>query len=426
MGLPEYVQWKLKNIYQDMSETAKAAAESRYDGVGSSEADAFFRSYGDAANLYLPSLAARFSGGDAAYNAKLGKLNQQRHPVISGVGEALGWMSPGLSNVVGGAVAGSGLMGKAASAAERGIAGSIGKLAGKSGIAAAHPKLVAAGANAIVGGGTGTLYGALQSAADGNDAQTIIGDALRQGWNSAKYSAIGGGIRGGLQGWYYGNGMQNWGNAGIDPRLEAWNTRQGLAAAQDAPRSPAGLLQSEPQVRAVNRPSDVMEADAWAEAYWDEPVRYTAPKQQTPTYEPWMEAYRDDAGKFLLQDGVDGDIIGTTKNLNGQIPWDSWRNYDKVTDNGQLYANVGGRLYSKHAVERMQPSHLRYTDKNVAIKPYGGVEGRSVAPRFVEDVIRTTRPTIQENGNLSYRSGMLEVITNPQGNVITVMIKGMD
>ena len=107
---------------------------------------------------------------------------------------------------------------------------------------------------------------------------------------------------------------------------------------------------------------------------------------------------------------------------NGKTEWNSWQNYEKITANGQQYAKVGNRLYSKHAVERMQPSGKRYTVGD-AIKQVGGVEGRSVSPQFVEDVINSTIPTIQVNGNLSYVSGTIQVITNQQGYVVTIITR---
>ena len=47
--------------------------------------------------------------------------------------------------------------------------------------------------------------------------------------------------------------------------------------------------------------------------------------------------------------------------------------------------------------------------------------GRSVAPQFVEDAISSVKPILQQNGNLSYTSGSLQVITNQQGAVVTII-----
>ena len=102
----------------------------------------------------------------------------------------------------------------------------------------------------------------------------------------------------------------------------------------------------------------------------------------------------------------------------GKLKWDSWRNYEKVTQNNKTYAKIGNRLYSKHAVDRMQPSGNRFGPN---IYQARGDYGRSVAPIYVEEVLNTVKPTIQQNGNLSYISGTLEVITNPEGAIVTIM-----
>lgn len=101
--------------------------------------------------------------------------------------------------------------------------------------------------------------------------------------------------------------------------------------------------------------------------------------------------------------------------------WDSWDNYEKVYQNGQEYAKVGDRLYSQHAVERMQPSGDRYNSGGRFT--YNGTEGRSVAPQYVEDAIKTSKPEVQENGNISHKSGSLNVITNKDGAVVTIVHK---
>ena len=90
--------------------------------------------------------------------------------------------------------------------------------------------------------------------------------------------------------------------------------------------------------------------------------------------------------------------------------------------NGQEYTKIESSLYSRHAVDRMQPSGKRYTIGD-AIKQAGGVDGRSVSPQFIEYIIRSVKPTIQQNGNLSYVSGTVEVITNQLGYVVTIITK---
>ena len=117
------------------------------------------------------------------------------------------------------------------------------------------------------------------------------------------------------------------------------------------------------------------------------------------------------------------DITGDAEKV-GKMPWDSWDNYEKVTANGQEYAKVGDRLYSKHAVERMQPSGKRFTVGD-AIVQAGGVSGRSVAPQFVEDVIKSVEPVFQPaTGNYVYTSGTVRIVTNEYGYVVTIMTVG--
>src|SRR5512146_409590 len=42
----------------------------------------------------------------------------------------------------------------------------------------------------------------------------------------------------------------------------------------------------------------------------------------------------------------------------GRLFWGSWKDYPKVTVAGREYAEIGGRLYTQHAIERMLPSGL--------------------------------------------------------------------
>lgn len=67
---------------------------------------------------------------------------------------------------------------------------------------------------------------------------------------------------------------------------------------------------------------------------------------------------------------------GVAANGGGKIPWTSWQNYPKVTRGGREYAQVGDRLYTHHAVDRLQPSGLG--------APAGATgAGRSISPNFV-------------------------------------------
>lgn len=99
--------------------------------------------------------------------------------------------------------------------------------------------------------------------------------------------------------------------------------------------------------------------------------------------------------------------------------WTSWQNYPKVMRGGREYAQIGDRLYTRHAVDRLQPSGLG--------APAGAVgAGRSISPTYVEDVISSSR-RISVKGphgepRLSYTSGSVQVITE-DGIVVTVITR---
>jgi len=145
--------------------------------------------------------------------------------------------------------------------------------------------------------------------------------------------------------------------------------------------------------------------------------------KQARTAQPALPSY---TGPLSLSDVADylTKIIGENGGNGGagesKIPWDSWQNYEKVNTNGQEYAKVGDRLYSRHAVNRMQPSGNRF-GPNIYLGINGEDYGRSVAPQFVEDVIHSVKPFVQNNGNLVYISGTVKVVTNQQGAVITIV-----
>ena len=127
-------------------------------------------------------------------------------------------------------------------------------------------------------------------------------------------------------------------------------------------------------------------------------------------------------------DGVEEGLEQTQKiNSSGiaqkgtsKIPWDSWQNYEKVTQNGQVYAKVGNRLYSEHAVNRMQPSGNRF-GANIT-QGYGTDYGRSIAPQYVEDIINSTKGIFQpETGNYVHHFGTVKVVVNQHGAVVTII-----
>ena len=100
--------------------------------------------------------------------------------------------------------------------------------------------------------------------------------------------------------------------------------------------------------------------------------------------------------------------------------WGSWNDYEHVEVDGQTYAKVGDRLYSKHAVDRMQPSWNRFGHQ---VTTAGGDYGRSVSPNYVNHVIDNSEGVLQENGNYSHTLGSLQVIVNKSGAVVTIITK---
>lgn len=103
----------------------------------------------------------------------------------------------------------------------------------------------------------------------------------------------------------------------------------------------------------------------------------------------------------------------------GKLSWDSWQNYPKKTIDGRQYAQVGDRLYSQHAVDRMQPSGLG--------SPAGtSGPGRNVTPNMVEHVIKNGSPQNSiVNGitRTTYWSGDVGVVTENNGNVIVTILR---
>ncbi|WP_218830736.1 hypothetical protein [Bordetella genomosp. 4] len=101
------------------------------------------------------------------------------------------------------------------------------------------------------------------------------------------------------------------------------------------------------------------------------------------------------------------------------LPWGSWNGYPKVTQGGRTYAQIGDRLYSQHAVDRMLPSGLG--------APAGTVgAGRNIPPNIVEHVIRTGDPTTSiVNGvtRTTYWSGNVGAVTENGGNIVVTILR---
>jgi len=114
-----------------------------------------------------------------------------------------------------------------------------------------------------------------------------------------------------------------------------------------------------------------------------------------------------------------GDKIIDTFKGGSEVVWDTWESYKKVTKmvdgEEKIYAQIGERLFTPHAVNRMMP--------------YGKTTlGRSVSPYFVEDVLTNGKliDSKMVNGVLreTWQSGTVQVITeNSRKTVITIITK---
>ena len=130
-----------------------------------------------------------------------------------------------------------------------------------------------------------------------------------------------------------------------------------------------------------------------------------------------------DEGLDVLKGAVKhgDDAADAVKKSINKLPWDSWQTYEKVNRNGQEYAKIGNRLYSEHAVNRMQPSGNRF-GPNIYQGLNGKDYGRSIAPQYVEEVINSTEAVFQpETGNFVHTLGTVKVIVNSEGAVVTII-----
>lgn len=135
----------------------------------------------------------------------------------------------------------------------------------------------------------------------------------------------------------------------------------------------------------------------------------------------------DDAGNIAIA-GPNGAIYtdvataqraAVASNNGGKLLWASWKDYPKVTVEGREYAQIGDRLYTRHAVDRMQPSGLG--------TPVGSDgPGRNVTPNMVEEVIAGgSRLSTTVNGVLrtTYTSGNVTVVTEDNSRTIVTILR---
>ena len=122
-----------------------------------------------------------------------------------------------------------------------------------------------------------------------------------------------------------------------------------------------------------------------------------------------------EAGSWPSPASVSRDVVAA--NTGESLLWTSWRNYPKVTEAGREYAQIGERLWTRHAVDRMQPSGLG--------APAGQIgAGRSIAPNFVEDVIRTgdtSQVVVDGVTRTIHTSGTVQVVTEQGGRIVVTV-----
>jgi hypothetical protein len=103
---------------------------------------------------------------------------------------------------------------------------------------------------------------------------------------------------------------------------------------------------------------------------------------------------------------------------DARLLWGSWNDYPKVTQNGREYAQVGDRLYTRHTVDRMQPSGQRYPSGG------GALDGRSISPNHIEGVIRTgAKQDVVVDGvqRTIHTSGTVQVVTEANGSIVVTV-----
>lgn len=124
-------------------------------------------------------------------------------------------------------------------------------------------------------------------------------------------------------------------------------------------------------------------------------------------------------GKEIVEVGER--VIDSAKNV-AHVRWGTWTDLPRITKNGVEYAQIGGRRYTRHAVDRMTPTGFGTAA--------GGSAGRGVPTMVVEATIKIgdkVKTQVMANGAVreTWLMGTVEVVTeNAKELVITVMRKG--
>lgn len=120
-----------------------------------------------------------------------------------------------------------------------------------------------------------------------------------------------------------------------------------------------------------------------------------------------------------IRDGNTTGGSGGSSRAGSKLLWTSWKNYPKVIVDNREYAQIGNRLYSQHAVDRMQPSGLG--------APAGSVgAGRNISPNIVEYVIKngiSNTQVVNDVARTVYSSGDVSIITENAGKIIVTVLR---
>jgi hypothetical protein len=107
--------------------------------------------------------------------------------------------------------------------------------------------------------------------------------------------------------------------------------------------------------------------------------------------------------------------------------WGFWDDYEKVNIGDRVYAKVGDRFYTRHAVDRFLPSGHRLSIEDVPTsrKSAGSFRNsRSIPPSFIEDAIVSgkTRQQIRDGvPGTVHMHGDLEVVTESNKTIVVTV-----
>jgi hypothetical protein len=100
---------------------------------------------------------------------------------------------------------------------------------------------------------------------------------------------------------------------------------------------------------------------------------------------------------------------GATAGKAGAKGWGLWSDYDKVIVDGKEYAQIGERLYTRHAYDNTVPR---------------GLGGRGVSPANVEAALATGTATSEIRGGAlrtTYTSSDVQVVTEQGGRIVVTV-----